>query len=115
MDKNVEQVIESLKERADKGLKKYGTTTEREDLSFLDWLNHAQDEAKDFAIYLQRIKNDTTIITKDLVMALEKAMAFWKMRYDETYGDVDLDDISEEGFHYRKCMGIVNLYKSRDA
>ena len=36
-------------------VKKYGTTMEREDLSKLDWLKHAQEEAMDLAVYLEKI------------------------------------------------------------
>ena len=39
--------------RADFGLQKYGVTLERTDLTKLDWLNHAQEEAMDLANYLE--------------------------------------------------------------
>lgn len=58
MDKNVIDVVNKMFERADTGLKKYGVTTERDDLSHKKWLIHAQEEAMDLAIYLQRIIND---------------------------------------------------------
>ena len=37
------------------GLKKYGVTMERTDLSELDWLRHARDEAMDLCVYLTRL------------------------------------------------------------
>lgn len=40
------------------GRAKYGTTMERTDLSRLAWLRHAQEEALDLAIYLQRLIRD---------------------------------------------------------
>jgi len=40
------------------GIAKYGTTTARTDLSRLDWLRHAQEEALDLAVYLQRLIAD---------------------------------------------------------
>ena len=58
MDNNVLLVTEKMKERADTGLKKYGVTTERTDLSLLEWITHAQEEAMDLAIYLERIKKE---------------------------------------------------------
>ena len=46
------------------GLQKYGVTTERDDLSYRDWLIHAQEEAMDLAVYLQRLINDIPDIRK---------------------------------------------------
>jgi hypothetical protein len=53
VDRNVEAVREKLLQRSIVGLKKYGVTTERDDLSRLDWLIHAQEEAMDLANYLE--------------------------------------------------------------
>ncbi len=57
-DANVEAVRESLLRRSEVGLKKYGTTTERTDLRQVDWLRHAQEEALDLAVYLERLIQD---------------------------------------------------------
>lgn len=46
-------VIDKIKRRAEFGLSKYGTTLERTDLSTLDWLIHAQEEAMDLCNYLE--------------------------------------------------------------
>lgn len=37
------------------GLAKYGVTTERNDLDEVAWLRHAQEEALDLAVYLERL------------------------------------------------------------
>ena len=50
-----EAVIEKIRLRRNVGRKKYGTTMEREDLSRRQWLQHAQEEAMDLAIYLERL------------------------------------------------------------
>ena len=50
MDSNVEAVKNLLTKRAEKGIIKYGVTTEREDLSFIDWLQHLQEELLDAAV-----------------------------------------------------------------
>ena len=50
-----EQVCFKILKRSEVGKKKYGTTMEREDLSKLDWLKHAQEEAMDMAVYLQKL------------------------------------------------------------
>jgi len=48
-------VIEKILLRRNAGRKKYGTTMERTDLNRLQWLQHAQEEAMDLAIYLERL------------------------------------------------------------
>ena len=53
-DKNVLNVMARFKERSEAGIKKYQTTLERTDLSTLEWLTHAQEEAMDFVLYLER-------------------------------------------------------------
>lgn len=52
-DANVTAVRKKLRDRAAAGKLKYGVTTERTDLSRLDWLRHAQEEAMDLAVYLE--------------------------------------------------------------
>lgn len=58
LDPNVEAVRLKLKQRAEVGLRKYGTDTTRQDLTPIEWLKHAQEEAMDLAVYLQRIITD---------------------------------------------------------
>jgi hypothetical protein len=47
-----------FKERSEVGIKKYNTTLERTDLTTLEWLQHAQEEAMDFVLYLERLKHE---------------------------------------------------------
>lgn len=49
-----ESVIEKIRQRRDLGRKKYGTSMERTDLTQKQWLQHAQEEAMDLAIYLEK-------------------------------------------------------------
>jgi len=49
-DKNVLSVMAKFKERSEAGMKKYKTT--------LEWLTHAQEEAMDFVLYLERLKHE---------------------------------------------------------
>lgn len=55
-DTIVKSVIKQFKERSEVGIKKYGTTLDRDDLNILEWLNHAQQEAMDFCLYLEKLK-----------------------------------------------------------
>lgn len=56
IDKVVENVIDKFRERSEKGIKKYGTTLADNNLTEKEWLNHAQEEAMDFVVYLEKIK-----------------------------------------------------------
>ncbi len=57
-DSIVNNVIKSFIGRSNVGFNKYGTNLDRKDLSFLDWLNHAQQEAMDFVLYLEKLKQE---------------------------------------------------------
>jgi hypothetical protein len=54
-DSIVKSVIKKYSERSQRGIDKYGTTMDREDLSVLDWLRHAQEEAMDLSLYLEKL------------------------------------------------------------
>ena len=49
------RVCTKITQRAQVGKKKYGTTMDRKDLTKLEWLKHAQEEAMDLAVYLEKI------------------------------------------------------------
>lgn len=51
-------VLQRIKDRANLGMLKYGVTMERDDVSTVEWLRHAQEEAMDLAIYLERVISD---------------------------------------------------------
>ena len=57
-DQIVLRVLSRFSERSQIGITKYNTTLERTDLSTLEWLTHAQEEAMDFVLYLERLKDE---------------------------------------------------------
>ena len=57
-DQIVIRVLSRFSERSQVGIAKYNTTLERTDLSTLEWLTHAQEEAMDFVLYLERLKDE---------------------------------------------------------
>jgi hypothetical protein len=57
-DQIVVRVLSRFAERSQVGINKYKTTLERTDLSTLEWLQHAQEEAMDFVLYLERLKDE---------------------------------------------------------
>lgn len=50
-----DRVCKKIQSRAEVGLKKYGISMDEEDLSRLKWLIHAQEEAMDLCIYLEKL------------------------------------------------------------
>ncbi len=48
-------VADMVRNRAAVGLQKYGVTVSDSNLSRRQWLRHAQEEALDFAVYLQKL------------------------------------------------------------
>lgn len=60
-----DKVCNLIQERAAVGKAKYGTTMERTDLSKKEWLQHAQEEALDFAVYLEKLKQEACVLSKD--------------------------------------------------
>lgn len=64
-DSYVQIVKAKFEERSQTGIKKYNTTLEREDLNLLDWLSHAQEEAMDFTLYLERIMAEVKALGLD--------------------------------------------------
>jgi succinate dehydrogenase flavin-adding protein (antitoxin of CptAB toxin-antitoxin module) len=56
-DKFVQSVKEKFEQRSQTGIRKYNTTLEREDLDFLDWLNHLQEELMDATLYIEKLKD----------------------------------------------------------
>ena len=57
-DKVVLAVMEKYAERSATGIRKYGTTLDREDLTLDQWINHLLEELMDATLYLSRIKKE---------------------------------------------------------
>jgi succinate dehydrogenase flavin-adding protein (antitoxin of CptAB toxin-antitoxin module) len=50
------ELLKKFFNQAEKGLEKYGELVDVDDLSLLEWLNHAQEELIDELVYLECIK-----------------------------------------------------------
>ena len=55
MSRIEDEVCKKIEQRAEVGLSTYGVTMETAPLSRLEWLVHAQEEAMDLAVYLQKL------------------------------------------------------------
>ncbi len=54
MSRIEDEVCKRIQQRAEVGKRKYGVTMETANLSHLEWLVHAQEEAMDLCVYLQK-------------------------------------------------------------
>lgn len=59
MSKLLDEVISEFKKREERGLSKYGTTMDREDLSLSEWIQHLREELMDAILYLKKLEYDT--------------------------------------------------------
>lgn len=57
-DSIVEAVKQRFTQRSEDGIRKYGTTLERRDLDWLDWITHLQEELMDAVLYIERLKEE---------------------------------------------------------
>ncbi len=56
--KTTSACVSSMLKRAVAGHEKYGTTMDRDDLSFQDWLTHLIEELEDARQYAERLRSD---------------------------------------------------------
>jgi hypothetical protein len=57
-DPIVSMVIAQFRSRSKLGIEKYNTTLAENDLSLVEWLEHAKEEAMDQVLYLERAINE---------------------------------------------------------
>ena len=55
-DSYVQIVKAKFEARSQRGIEKYNTTLEREDLNLQEWLNHLQEELMDATLYIEKLK-----------------------------------------------------------
>jgi len=78
IDSNVEAIRAMLLERSQVGIAKYGTTTDRDDLSLRDWLQHALEETLDKAVYLQAAISKIEARDEEFDEMIKKGTEAWK-------------------------------------
>lgn len=91
-DPIVESVVSKLRLRSNLGVKKYGTTLADNDLTFLEWVKHVQEEQMDNVNYLEVIlQNGIKKQKKYIEEILEIANSL-----DSYYFHDKLEEIAEE-------------------
>lgn len=64
-DPIVLKVLQRVKDRSTAGMRTYGVPMTRPDVTTIEWLRHAQEEALDLAVYLERVIRDLEEIEVD--------------------------------------------------
>jgi hypothetical protein len=95
----VKSVIEKYQVRSEVGQEKYGTTLERNDLNYIQWIQHLQEELMDATLYLEKLKSELEQNPK-----FPEGHIITKESWDNA------DKISHEGFVYVKYTDLV-VYK----
>lgn len=57
-DSIVDTIINRFVTRAEMGYSKYSNTLDRNDLTFVEWITHTQEEGMDMILYLEKIKQE---------------------------------------------------------
>ena len=87
-DSIVESVIKKYRQRSQAGINKYGVTMDRNDLSDVDWLTHAQEEAQDLTLYLEKM-----IVRKRVEGELLDQYHAWYLNRMRDKGSVNIDEM----------------------
>lgn len=102
-DTVVDEVRQDLLNRSEVGIKKYNTTLDRIDLEAEDWIEHAYQEALDFALYLKRLKRDIIAVKsmlKGTGIKYEVTSTSNSVKPNETYMDAEPIKPKIRGWHF---------------
>jgi len=67
-DPIVERVVDKFITRSDVGFKKYGITLDNDPSDVFAWINHLQEELMDATLYLQKLKEATSIELQEALL-----------------------------------------------
>ena len=121
-DSIVNSVIEKFIERSNVGLQKYGTTLDREDLTFTQWVTHAQEEHMDAILYLEKMKKSErgttsniktlyiTILDETLKEVYMNAINKHNAQVDSKSPDAGFDLFNPKGINLSDVRKINNMY-----
>ena len=98
-DSIVKSVIDKYQGRSDIGVEKYGVTLNRNDLTFIDWMTHLQEELMDATLYLEKLKSEL-----EMNPNFPEGHIITKESWDNA------EKITHEGFIYVKYTDLV-VYK----
>ena len=86
-DHNVEVIITKLRARSEQGVKEYGVTTDKANLTTVEWLSHLQEELLDSVVYIQELLRKEN---ENSVLALVAEFALKAQDYEACFGICEL-------------------------
>ena len=98
-DSIVKSVIKKYQQRSEVGQQKYGVTLDRNDLNYIQWIQHLQEELMDATLYLEKLKSE-----------LEQSPNFPEGHIITKQSWDNADKITQDGFIYVK-FNDLKLYK----
>ena len=67
-DPVVERVVDKFVSRSDVGFAKYKITLQDDPSDIFAWINHLQEELMDATLYLQKLKESTTVELQEALL-----------------------------------------------
>lgn len=67
-DPVVQRVVDKFVSRSDVGYKKYGVTLDEDKSNIFQWINHLQEELMDAVLYLQKLKEESTVELQEALL-----------------------------------------------
>jgi len=67
-DPVVERVVDKFVSRSDVGYEKYGVTLDEDKSNIFQWINHLQEELMDAVLYLQKLKEESTVELQEALL-----------------------------------------------
>ena len=67
-DPVVERVVDKFVSRSDVGFEKYGVTLDQDRSNIFAWINHLQEELMDAVLYLQKLKEESTVELQEAIL-----------------------------------------------
>jgi len=67
-DPVVERVVDKFVSRSDVGFNKYGVTLNDDFSDIFAWINHLQEELMDATLYLQKLKETTSVELQEALL-----------------------------------------------
>jgi len=111
MSRIEDEVCEKIQGRAAVGKEKYGVTMETAPLTTMEWLTHAQEEAMDLAVYLQKLIEKRQHLRRDVCWWCGGRL-IWQSDYDKE------DLMGEEGIvthlHCSSCNASVEYISQEE-
>ncbi|MCV9368943.1 hypothetical protein OIO07_11895 [Bacillus paralicheniformis] len=106
----IKSVFEKIEKQQEKGLEKYGTEVETDLYSLRGWLQHAQEEVIDLAVYLEtaiqkidEIEREKREMTLDMIINVtykngikKEYMMIGDVNFDEEPSEEDKTGMAEE-------------------